>query len=119
MRPLDRPAPRRAGWRLKTLKQTVVELGHPILFAKAIIILAFIPIFTFQRVEGKIFTPVALTLSFAMLGAVILTMTLVADPAGADDAAPHAGGKAQRLDAQSAGKIPRNACTGPARAASS
>jgi cobalt-zinc-cadmium resistance protein CzcA len=65
------------GWRMAVLKQTVVDLGHPILFAKAIIILAFIPIFTFQRVEGKIFSPVALTLSFAMLGAVILTMTLI------------------------------------------
>ncbi|QDZ26860.1 efflux RND transporter permease subunit [Noviherbaspirillum sp. UKPF54] len=65
------------GWRMDTLKQTVAELGHPILFAKAIIIIAFIPIFTFQRVEGKIFSPVALTLSFAMLGAVILTMTFV------------------------------------------
>jgi heavy metal efflux system protein len=64
-------------WRLKTLKQTVVDLGHPILFAKAIIIVAFIPIFTFQRVEGKIFSPVALTLSFAMLGAILLTMTFV------------------------------------------
>ncbi|MET3135266.1 cobalt-zinc-cadmium resistance protein CzcA [Oxalobacteraceae bacterium GrIS 1.11] len=64
-------------WRKKTLKQTVVDLGHPILFAKAIIIVAFIPIYTFQRVEGKIFSPVALTLSFAMLGAIILTMTLV------------------------------------------
>jgi len=64
-------------WRKRRLKQTVVELGHPILFAKAIIIVAFIPIFTFQRVEGKIFSPVALTLSFAMLGAIILTMTLV------------------------------------------
>jgi cobalt-zinc-cadmium resistance protein CzcA len=64
-------------WRKRTLKQTVVDLGHPILFAKAIIIVAFIPIYTFQRVEGKIFTPVAFTLSFAMLGAIILTMTLV------------------------------------------
>ncbi|MDD5241795.1 MAG: CusA/CzcA family heavy metal efflux RND transporter [Sulfuricella sp.] len=64
-------------WRKATLKQTVVELGHPILFAKAIIIVAFIPIYTFQRVEGKIFSPVAFTLSFAMLGAIILTMTLV------------------------------------------
>jgi len=63
--------------RLASLRRTVVEMGHPILFAKAIIIVAFIPIFTFQRVEGKIFAPVALTLSFAMLGAVILTMTLV------------------------------------------
>ncbi|MDB5757611.1 MAG: efflux transporter permease subunit [Burkholderia sp.] len=64
-------------WRKDVLRATLVELGHPILFAKAIIIVAFIPIFTFQRVEGKIFTPVALTLSFAMLGAILLTMTLV------------------------------------------
>lgn len=64
-------------WRKKTLKQTVVDLGHPILFAKAIIIVAFIPIYTFQRVEGKIFSPVAFTLSFAILGAIFLTMTLI------------------------------------------
>jgi cobalt-zinc-cadmium resistance protein CzcA len=64
-------------WRLHTLKATVVELGRPILFSKAIIILAFMPIFTFQRVEGKIFSPMAYTLSFALLGAILLTMTLV------------------------------------------
>ena len=61
----------------RTLRDTVVSLGHPILFSKAIIIVAFLPIYTFQRVEGKIFSPVAFTLSFAILGAVILTMTLV------------------------------------------
>ncbi len=66
-----------AALRLGQLRRTVVEMAPPILFAKAIIIVAFIPIFTFQRVEGKIFAPVALTLSFAMLGAVLLTMTLV------------------------------------------
>ncbi|MDB5796114.1 MAG: efflux transporter permease subunit [Paucimonas sp.] len=73
------PAHAEAGarWRISVLKSTVVELGHPILFAKAIIIVAFIPIFTFQRVEGKIFSPVALTITFAMLGAVLLTMTLI------------------------------------------
>ncbi|MBC7415156.1 MAG: efflux RND transporter permease subunit [Herminiimonas sp.] len=65
------------GARKKTLKETVVAMGHPILFSKAIIIVAFLPIYTFQRVEGKIFSPVAFTLSFAMLGALILTMTLV------------------------------------------
>lgn len=64
-------------WRKRTLRETVVALGHPILFAKAIIIVAFIPIYTFQRVEGKIFAPVAFTLSFAMLGAIVLSMTLV------------------------------------------
>lgn len=65
------------GWRMQTLRHTVVELGHPILFSKAIIITAFLPIFTFQRVEGKIFSPVAYTLSFALLGAIVLTMTVV------------------------------------------
>ena len=61
----------------RTLRDTVVSLGHPILFSKAIIIVAFLPIYTFQRVEGKIFSPVAFTLSFAIFGAVALTMTLV------------------------------------------
>ncbi|MEI6720448.1 MAG: CusA/CzcA family heavy metal efflux RND transporter [Betaproteobacteria bacterium] len=65
------------GWRMHELKGTVVSLAHPILFSKAIIIVAFLPIFTFQRVEGKIFTPVTYTLSFALLGAILLTLTLV------------------------------------------
>ncbi|MDY0049327.1 MAG: CusA/CzcA family heavy metal efflux RND transporter [Halothiobacillaceae bacterium] len=64
-------------WRLGQLKHTVVEMGHPILFAKAIIILAFLPIFSFERVEGKIFSPMAFTLSFAILGAILLSLTLV------------------------------------------
>jgi len=59
------------------LAQTATQLGSPILFSKAIIILAFLPIFTFQRVEGKIFAPMALTLTFALAGAVIFTLTLV------------------------------------------
>src|SRR5574343_536750 len=65
------------GRRIHALKQTCVELGSPIMFSKAIIIVAFLPIFTFQRMEGRIFTPVALTLSFALLGGLILTLTLV------------------------------------------
>ncbi len=64
-------------WRVHTLKNTVLELGRPILFSKGIIILAFLPIFTFQRVEGKIFTPMAFTLTFALIGAILLTLTLV------------------------------------------
>jgi cobalt-zinc-cadmium resistance protein CzcA len=59
------------------VRDTVAALGQPILFAKAVIVVAFTPIYTFQRVEGKIFSPVAFTLSFAMLGALLLTMTLL------------------------------------------
>lgn len=64
-------------WRMTTLKHVVAEMGRPILFSKAIIILAFLPIFTFERVEGKIFTPMTYTLSFAILGAILLTLTLI------------------------------------------
>jgi cobalt-zinc-cadmium resistance protein CzcA len=71
------PAQGAYGRRLHTLKSVALELGRPILFSKAIIILAFLPIFTFQRVEGKIFSPMAYTLSFALLGAILLTLTLV------------------------------------------
>ncbi|TAK60794.1 CusA/CzcA family heavy metal efflux RND transporter [Methylobacter sp.] len=56
---------------------TAVELARPILFSKAIIIIAFLPIFTFQRVEAKIFSPMAFTLSFALLGSLIISLTLV------------------------------------------
>lgn len=63
--------------RMHALHRTLSDMSRPVLFSKAIIILAFVPIFTFQRVEGKIFTPVALTLTFALLGAVILTFTLL------------------------------------------
>ncbi|HET7774898.1 MAG TPA: efflux RND transporter permease subunit, partial [Azospira sp.] len=63
-------------WRMLTLKHTAIEMGHPIIFSKAIIILAFLPIFTFERVEGKIFAPMAYTLSFAIIGAILLTLTL-------------------------------------------
>ncbi len=59
------------------LRSTVSNLGKPIIFSKAIIITAFIPIFTFQRVEGKMFSPVALTLSFALGAALVLTLTFL------------------------------------------
>jgi cobalt-zinc-cadmium resistance protein CzcA len=56
---------------------TASDMGRPILFSKAIIITAFLPIFTFQRVEAKIFSPMAFTLSFALLGSIIISLTLV------------------------------------------
>lgn len=70
------PLHARLQWKMLTLKHTVIDMGQPIIFAKAIIILAFLPIFTFERVEGKIFAPMAYTLSFAILGAILLTLTL-------------------------------------------
>jgi cobalt-zinc-cadmium resistance protein CzcA len=61
----------------QSMLTTTVEMARPILFSKAILIIAFIPIFTFQRVEEKIFSPMAFTLTFALLGSLIVSLTLV------------------------------------------
>lgn len=61
------------GW----IRQTGGELGKAIFFSKLIIITALLPIFAFQKVEGKMFSPLAWTLGFALLGALIFTLTLV------------------------------------------
>lgn len=53
------------------------QLGKAIFFAKLIIITGLLPIFAFQKVEGKMFSPLAFTLGFALLGALITTLTLV------------------------------------------
>ncbi|MGX2040317.1 efflux RND transporter permease subunit [Methylocaldum sp. MU1018] len=61
----------------QSMLMTASEMGRPILFSKAIIITAFLPIFTFQRVEAKIFSPMAYTLSFALLGSLVVSLTLI------------------------------------------
>jgi cobalt-zinc-cadmium resistance protein CzcA len=52
-------------------------MGKAIFFSKLIIITALLPIFAFQKVEGKMFSPLAYTLGFALIGALIFTLTLV------------------------------------------
>lgn len=59
------------------IKKTGTELGKAIFFSKLIIITALLPIFAFQKVEGKMFSPLAYTLGFALLGALLFTLTLV------------------------------------------
>ncbi|AQG81903.1 efflux RND transporter permease subunit [Spirosoma montaniterrae] len=63
--------------KLGILRKTGVEMGKAIFFSKLIIITCLIPIFSFQQVEGKMFSPLAWTLGFALLGALIFTLTLV------------------------------------------
>lgn len=53
------------------------KMGKAIFFAKVIIITCLVPIFSFQKVEGKMFSPLAYTLGFSLLGALITTLTLV------------------------------------------
>lgn len=59
------------------VRRIAIEMGKPIFFSKLIIITALVPIFAFQKVEGKMFSPLAYTISFALLGALIFTLTLV------------------------------------------
>jgi len=63
--------------KLKIIKNNGAHLGKAIFFAKLIIITGLLPIFAFQKVEGKMFSPLAYTLGFALLGALITTLTLV------------------------------------------
>ncbi len=62
------------------------EVANPIAFAILIIIVVFLPLFSLTGLEGKLFKPMALTITFAMAGSLLLTLTLVpvlccADPA--------------------------------------
>jgi cobalt-zinc-cadmium resistance protein CzcA len=63
--------------KLGVLRKTGTEMGKAIFFSKLIIITCLVPIFSFQKVEGKMFSPLAWTLGFALLGALIFTLTLV------------------------------------------
>lgn len=53
------------------------EVGREIFFAVTIIVLAYMPILTMQRVEGKLFSPMALTLAFAVIGAMLCALTVI------------------------------------------
>ncbi|ASZ13339.1 CusA/CzcA family heavy metal efflux RND transporter [Chitinophaga pendula] len=63
--------------KLGMIRRACMENGKSIFFAKLIIITGLLPIFAFEKVEGKMFSPLAWTLGFALLGALILTFTLV------------------------------------------
>ena len=63
--------------KLGLFKNVGAEMGKAIFFSKLIIITCLIPIFAFQKVEGKMFSPLAYTLGFALLGALLFTLTLV------------------------------------------
>jgi cobalt-zinc-cadmium resistance protein CzcA len=57
--------------------EAVRQMGRPILFSKAILLTAFIPVYTLQRVEGRIFRPMALTLTYALVTGTIFAVFVV------------------------------------------
>lgn len=63
--------------KLSWTSKTALEMGKSIFTSKIIIITALLPIFTFQKVEGKLFSPLAYTIGFALMGSLIISLTLI------------------------------------------
>ncbi|CAN5808932.1 CusA/CzcA family heavy metal efflux RND transporter [soil metagenome] len=63
--------------KVETVLYAAKEVGRPVVFGIAIIILVFLPLFTLQGFEGKMFSPLAFTISFGLLGSLILSLTMV------------------------------------------
>jgi cobalt-zinc-cadmium resistance protein CzcA len=57
--------------------QTASQVARPIFFATLIIIAAYLPLFAFERAEGKLFTPMAYTVSYALAGALVCALVLI------------------------------------------
>jgi heavy metal efflux system protein len=64
----------------KTFMETIAIAAHevqrPVFFARVIIIVSYLPIFTLQRVEGRLFSPMAWTVAFALLGALVFALLI-------------------------------------------
>ncbi|MEP6715846.1 MAG: efflux RND transporter permease subunit, partial [Terriglobia bacterium] len=61
---------------IDAIREAAHEVQRPVFYSIGIIITAYIPIFTLQRVEGRLFKPMAWTVSFALLGALIFAMLI-------------------------------------------
>jgi cobalt-zinc-cadmium resistance protein CzcA len=61
---------------IERIRDAAFEVQRPVFYAIAIIITAYLPIFTLQRVEGRLFKPMAWTVAFALLGALLFSMLI-------------------------------------------
>ena len=73
----NRPGFVEQGGVLAAIRDAALEVERPIFFSLLIIISAYIPLFTLERVERKLFTPMAFTVCFALLGSMLLALTLI------------------------------------------
>ena len=62
---------------VREVQHAAIEVARPLTFAVLIIMTVYVPILTFQRIEGKLFRPMAVTISLAVIGALLLTLTLI------------------------------------------
>jgi cobalt-zinc-cadmium resistance protein CzcA len=61
----------------RTILEACLEVGRPVVFAVAIIMIVYLPILSLTGIEGKMFKPMALTVVFALLGSLILSLTYI------------------------------------------
>lgn len=61
----------------KSITKRVIEVAKPIFFSTIIIITAYLPLFAFERVEKKLFTPMAFTVGYALFGALAVALLLI------------------------------------------
>ena len=62
---------------VKTIAKRAKDVARPIFFATLIIITAYLPLFAFERVESKLFTPMAFTVGYALFGALLVALILI------------------------------------------
>lgn len=62
---------------ISAVRDAALEVERPIFFSLLIIISAYIPLFTLERVERRLFTPMAFTVCYALLGSMLLALTLI------------------------------------------
>lgn len=74
---VSRLAHRREGGRLEIVRDAAIEVREPTMFGELIIMIVFLPILTLEGIEGKMFRPMALTMIFALLGSLVLSLTLM------------------------------------------
>ncbi|HBA83764.1 MAG TPA: CusA/CzcA family heavy metal efflux RND transporter [Verrucomicrobia bacterium] len=63
--------------RLEIIYEAVREVARPVVFAILIVVIVFLPLFSLQQMEGKMFRPLALTMCFAMVGSLLVSLTIV------------------------------------------
>jgi len=63
--------------RLEIVRDAAVEVRTPTMFGELIIMIVYLPILTLESVEGKLFRPMALTVIFALVGSLVLSLTLM------------------------------------------
>ena len=57
--------------------ERALEVAKPVFFSSVIIITAYLPLFAFERIEKKLFTPMAFTVGYALIGALIVALFLI------------------------------------------